>query len=268
MSDVQQMPGTQLEPHTAQAMETVQNTPLTATNPAQKKKGSEKSASPTGGMKYDQVENTWLQAGGSPQAAAMAAAVADASSGLNPNATRTNPDGTVSVGLWLIPKNGVPPGSADPLANARAAIHLSQNGTDWSQWCVAWSDNNCGIDGGTYLGSGSNALGALGSQLSPASYNVFGAAPSGSGAGASAATSTSTTTGSSGKSHTAIFILGLVLVAALAIYFGRKNQAQEGAPEGGPVGPVGPSTETKPVVIPAHVRGLPNPDTSGPYSPH
>jgi len=263
MSDV----GVNLDPHTAQAMQTVQNTPLTQSAPPQKK-STTKSASPSGGMQYDQVENTWLQAGGSPQAAAMAAAVADASSGLNPNAQRTNPDGTVSIGLWLIPKNGVPPGSTDPIANARAAIHLSQNGTDWSQWCVAWSDNNCGQDGGTYLGSGSNALGALGTQLSPASYNVFGAAPSGSGAGASAATSTSTTTGTSGQSHTAIFILGILIAIALAVYFGRRSQGQGDPSMAGTTGPVGPTTDTKPVVIPAHVRGMPSADTSGPYAPH
>jgi hypothetical protein len=215
-------------------------------------------------MKYDQVENVWMQAGGSPQAAAMAAAVADASSGLNPNATRTNPDQTESIGLWLVPKNGVPPGSTDPLANARAAIQLSKNGTDWSQWCVAWSDNNCGEDGGTYLGSGSNALGSLGQQLSPASYNVIGSAPSGSGQGASAATSTSATTGTSKTNYTTIFILGTLIAIALAVYFGRRSQA---SPEGA-IGPSGATEEQgKSVVVPAHVRRLPNPDTEGPYAP-
>ena len=57
-------------------------------------------------MTYADVENTWIQAGGNPQAASMAAAVADASSGFNPGASRTNPDGTVSIGLWLIPQTG------------------------------------------------------------------------------------------------------------------------------------------------------------------
>src|SRR5215472_8165981 len=109
------------------------------------------STTPQGGqgLTLDQVENYWIQAGGNPQAAAMAAAIADASSGLNPTVTRTNADGTTSVGLWLILKNGMPPGTTDPLSNARAAVQQSNNGTDWSQWCVAWSDNQCGCDGGT-----------------------------------------------------------------------------------------------------------------------
>ena len=251
-----------------QSAETVSNTALTqtATKPS-KKPTTKPTATSSGGMKYDQVENIWMQAGGSPQAAAMAAAVADASSGLNPNATRTNPDKTISVGLWLVPKNGVPPGSTDPMANARAAIQLSKNGTDWSQWCVTWSDNNCGEDGGTYLGSGANALGSLGQRLTPASYNVIGSAPSGSGQGASAATSTSGTTGTSNKSYTILFILGILIVVALAIYFGRKSQqAGEPSPEG-TIGPTAHDERERSVVIPAHVRSMPHPDTSGPYEP-
>jgi len=175
---------------------------------------------------YGDVENTWIQAGGNPQAAAMAAAVADASSGFDPSITRTNPDGTTSVGLWLIPQNGQPPGSTDPVANARAAIQLSGNGTDWSQWCVTWSDNNCGLDQGTYLGQGANALGSLAQKLSPASYNVIGSAPSGTNQGASAATvsgsGTPTTTGSSKSSF--ILIGVLVLVVLVVVFVSRRTQ--------------------------------------------
>lgn len=216
------------------------------------------------GITYGDAKNYWIQAGGNPQAAAMAAAVADASSGLDPNITRTNPDGTTSVGLWLIPQNGQPPGSTDPLSNARAAKQLSQNGTDWSQWCVSWSDNNCGQDGGTYLGSGSNALGALGTTNSP--YNVIGSTPSGSGVGASAATSSSTTTGASSSKSTTkttvIYIILIALAVAGAIYFGKRSSQQ-------PAEGVSPETEDegKSVVVPAHVRRIPNPDRTGPYRP-
>lgn len=188
----------------------------------------------SGGMTYPEVENVWIQAGGNPQAAAMAAAVADASSGFNPAATRTNPDNTTSVGLWLIPKNGQPPGSIDPASNARAAIQLSNNGTDWQQWCVTWSDNNCGLDGGTYLGEGSNALGSLGQRLTPASYNVIGSAPAGSGTGASSATASSTTTGAqtTSKSHTVLLIIGLVAVLGIVVYAVRRaNRGRTASPE-------------------------------------
>lgn len=183
----------------------------------------------SGGLTYPQVENVWIQAGGNPQAAAMAAAVADASSGLNPAATRTNPDGTTSVGLWLIPKNGMPPGTTDPMANARAAVQLSGNGTDWKQWCVTWSDNNCGEDQGTYLGEGSNALASLGQRLTPASYNVIGSSPAGGGVSASNATSTSTTTGAqtSGKSHTVLLVIGLTIVISVIIILVRRGRTTE-----------------------------------------
>lgn len=186
------------------------------------------------GLTYDQVENIWIQAGGNPQAAALAAAVADASSGFNTSASRTNPDGTTSIGLWLIPQNGMPPGSTDPVANARAAVQLSHNGTDWTQWCVTWSDNNCGENGGSYLGSGANALMSLGQRLTPASYNVIGAVPSGTNAGASAATPSSTSGGSSAvtgitsnlSSHNGLVIIGLIVGIILVVYFLRRRRGQ------------------------------------------
>lgn len=185
---------------------------------------------PTGqGMTYDQVENTWIKAGGNPQAAAMAAAVADSESGLNPAATRQNPDGTTGVGLWLLPSNGMPPGTTDPVANARAAVQLSTNGTDWSQWCSTWSDNNCGVNGGTYLGEGANALAALGQRLTPASYNVAGSAPSSNGVGASTSTATNptgTTTGS--KMGTVLLVGGLILAVLVVILIVRRRNDTEG----------------------------------------
>lgn len=173
------------------------------------------------------MENTWIQAGGNPQAAAMAAAVADAESGLNPSATRQNPDSTTGIGLWLIPKNGMPPGTTDPVANARAAVQLSQNGQDWSQWCSTWSDNNCGVNGGTYLGEGSNALGSLGQRLTPASYNVFGSSPSGKGVGASTATKTNATgTPTSGTSKGVLIVGALIVVTLVVILMARKRTNQ------------------------------------------
>lgn len=184
------------------------------------------------GLTFDQVENYWIQAGGNPQAAAMAAAVADAESGLNAGAQRTNPDGTVGVGLWLLPQNGTPPGSTDPLASARAAVQLSQNGTDWTQWCSTWSDNNCGQNNGTYLGSGANALMSLQTQAQSPSYSMFGTAPAGTGVGASTAASSVTggTTTSSSKSKYILLGVLLLVIVGVVMYSQRKGR-QEQPPE-------------------------------------
>lgn len=206
---------------------------------------SPQSSSGTGGattqkpMTYADVEDTWIQAGGNPQAAAMAAAVADASSGFNPGASRTNPDGTVSIGLWLIPQNGMPPGSTDAVANARAAVQLSNNGTNWQQWCVTWSDNNCGENGGTYLGEGANALASMGQRLTPASYNVIGSSPTGSGTSASSATQPTTSSATSSSSGKTVLVISLVVLAVIAFVLIRRRRAQGGGePEGGNREPV------------------------------
>jgi hypothetical protein len=206
---------------------TPSTTPVTMTD-----KGTAPSNPGVTGLTFDQVENYWIQAGGNPQAAAMAAAVADAESGLNAAATRSNPDGTQGVGLWLIPANGTPPGSTDPLANARAAVQLSQNGADWTQWCSTWSDNNCGQNNGTYLGSGANALMSLGTQGSSQSYSVFGSTPSSTGVGASSATAGAPGGSPTPKSSKSlILIVGLVLVIAIAVYMMRKGRGKSEQPE-------------------------------------
>lgn len=211
-------------------------TPIEASAPPVQQTIPTQQSNAPGGMTFDQVENAWIQAGGSPQVAAMAAAVADAESGLNPSATRTNPDGTIGVGLWLLPANGSPPGSTDPIANARAAIQLSQGGTDWTQWCSAWSDNNCGENGGTYLGSGANALMSLGTQgtSQTPSFSAFGTTPAGNGVGASSATAGSsggTTTSSSSKKK--ILVIGIIIAVIVAIVYSTKKLKTQQPPEEG-----------------------------------
>lgn len=175
-------------------------------------------------MSFAEVKDIWVQAGGNPRAADMAAAVADASSGLNPGSTVSNPDGTQSIGLWLIPINGRPPGSTDPLTNARAAVALSHNGTNWCSWCVAWSDNQCGKGGGTYLGEGSDALGALGQT---GAYNVIGAQPTGSGTSASNASGG----GTSATSSKLKSILIIVVLIAIVYYYVRKRTGESSGAE-------------------------------------
>lgn len=220
----QYLPG----PPTSQTMapQTKVNTG-TSTSSSSTSSSSSASSSTSTGMTFAQVENIWIQAGGNPQAAAMAAAVADAESGLNPNASYTNPDGTTAVGLWLIPTNTTPAGSTDPLANARAAIQQSSNGTNWQSWCSAWSDNNCGCNGGSYLGDGSNALASLVGRLGTASYNVIGASPTGAGTSAGTASTTTNAPTTTGLSKYLPILLILVALGVVYMLVRRKTGGEE-----------------------------------------
>lgn len=101
---------------------------------------------------YSQLQDLWKSVGGSAVAAPFAAAVALAESGGNSGSINHNSNGTVDRGLWQI--NSIHGGlsTVDPKANARAAVQISNNGTNWRPWCVAWSNGRCG---GTFLGAGS-----------------------------------------------------------------------------------------------------------------
>lgn len=104
---------------------------------------------------FSQLESLWKQAGGSATYAAMAAAVATAESGGNPNASNKNSNGTTDRGLWQINSIHGSQSTFDPVSNARAAVSISKNGTNWRPWCTAWSTGKCT---GTFLGPGSPAL--------------------------------------------------------------------------------------------------------------
>jgi hypothetical protein len=96
---------------------------------------------------YAQLEQIWIQNGGSVTTAPMAAAIAMAESGGDSNSH----SGTDDWGLWQINKGG--PAMLDPAANARTAVQMSQNGQNWRPWCTAYADAACGTRGGAYLGS-------------------------------------------------------------------------------------------------------------------
>lgn len=87
----------------------------------------------------------WLRAGGNINRVNQAVAAALGESRGNPNAVSpTNSDGTKDIGLWQINTvHGPQMATTDPLANARAAVHLSKNGTDWSAWCTSYDDGLC-----------------------------------------------------------------------------------------------------------------------------
>jgi hypothetical protein len=81
-----------------------------------------------------QIKNLWTRAGGSKDAANMAAAVAMAESGGNASAKNVNTDGSIDRGLWQINSVHGSLSTFNRLANARAAVSISHNGGDWSPW--------------------------------------------------------------------------------------------------------------------------------------
>jgi len=76
------------------------------------------------------LEQLWEQAGGSPSHALMAAEIAMAESGGNPNAISPTDD----FGLWQINASNGALATLNPLQNAKSAIALSNNGTSWGPW--------------------------------------------------------------------------------------------------------------------------------------
>lgn len=85
---------------------------------------------PPGIYSCHDLEVLWVAAGGRPSAAFLAAEIAEAESG--GNSLATGPAG--ERGLWQInPVNGAL-SVYDPLGNARAAVIISSDGTDWLAW--------------------------------------------------------------------------------------------------------------------------------------
>lgn len=76
------------------------------------------------------LEELWEQEGGSPAAAFMAAEIAMAESGGDPNAISPTDD----FGLWQINGSNGSLATLNPFQNAKSAITLSDNGTDWNPW--------------------------------------------------------------------------------------------------------------------------------------
>ena len=80
------------------------------------------------------LEALWESVGGSRGAAFMAAEIAMAESAGQQNATGNNSDGSVDRGYWQINSTHGALSTFDAAGNARAAVQLSSDGTDWSPW--------------------------------------------------------------------------------------------------------------------------------------
>ena len=84
------------------------------------------------------LEALWESAGGSSGAAFMAAEIARAESSGRQYATDANSNGSTDRGYWQINSVHGALSTYDPAGNARAAVELSGNGTNWSPW-VTWN---------------------------------------------------------------------------------------------------------------------------------
>lgn len=86
---------------------------------------------------YEALKALWIANGGNPAAAGIAAAVALAESGGNSDAiSPPNSNGTLDRGLWQINSIHGAKSTTDINANAKAAIAISSNGTNWNPWTV------------------------------------------------------------------------------------------------------------------------------------
>lgn len=93
------------------------------------------------------IAQIWERNGGNPSAVVSAVAVCLAESGGNTYAISPARD----YGLWQInitnfASQGINSVTVfDPDVNAKVAIRMSGNGTNWAAWCTAWADpSNCG----------------------------------------------------------------------------------------------------------------------------
>lgn len=113
------------------------------------------------------IAAAWQDAGGNPDHVVVAIAVALAESGGDVNAVSgANWNGTRDYGLWQI--NSVhfgefgitdPMQALDPNTNARMAIAISGNGSNWGPWCTAWANpsRDCATGPLSYPQTGSPA---------------------------------------------------------------------------------------------------------------
>ena len=90
------------------------------------------STAPTSSGSYScsGLESLWKEAGGSSGEAFMAAEIAMAESGGNPNAISPTDD----FGLWQINGSHGSMATLNPLGNARSAVSISGNGSNWGAW--------------------------------------------------------------------------------------------------------------------------------------
>lgn len=94
----------------------------------------------SGTLDCTQLEQLWDAAGGNPADAFMAAEVATAESSGRQYAYLADSNGTADEGYWQINTSHGSLATYDPYGNARAAVIISRDGTNWWPWVTF--DNN------------------------------------------------------------------------------------------------------------------------------
>lgn len=142
---------------------------------------------PSTGGRYSnaQIQALWIAQGGSTSAAPMAAAIALAESGGDPNAVDYDSNGTVDRGLFQVNSIHGALSTFDPGRNTLGAIQISRNGTDWTPWTTfhtgaykqfldGSSATATGTAGGGSSKSGSDGSGNSGTEIQNLSLsNLF-----------------------------------------------------------------------------------------------
>jgi len=96
--------------------------------------GAQMAAGSGGTLSCSGLEALWESAGGSPSTAFMAAEIATAESGGHQDATDDDGNGSVDRGYWQINSIWGAGSTYDAAGNARAAVQISDDGTNWSPW--------------------------------------------------------------------------------------------------------------------------------------
>jgi Lysozyme like domain len=119
----------QITPLTASAVTQAQAAPGSSTG-----SGDAPALPKSGSYSFSQLEQIWVDAGGNPSVKTIAAAIAMAESGGNPEATDDDSNGSTDRGLWQINSTHGSQSTYNVIQNARAAVAISSNGTNWSPW--------------------------------------------------------------------------------------------------------------------------------------
>jgi len=89
---------------------------------------------PCGNLTESQLAQLWIDAGGNPAYAHIASAIAMAESSGRQYAADYDSNGSVDRGYWQINSCWGYLSTFDALGNAKAAIYISHDGTDWYPW--------------------------------------------------------------------------------------------------------------------------------------
>lgn len=132
-----------------------------------------------------QIANVWVSNGGKSDKAtvAIAVAVALAESGGDPNNTNHNTDGSTDRGLWQINSVHGAQSTYDLNANAKAAVAISGNGSNWGPWTTYTSGRykqfaSQGAQGALAAAAGPSAASQLAAPAVGAANAIGGAASS------------------------------------------------------------------------------------------